>query len=158
MEWTPIDSYEAQRSPRHQRSYEPVADRCWRTTASLRLLWHGLDVPSQRRNSQHWNKKWRSHHHKLHERLARHLIPCRRINHAEETHRHGPRTGKSKGARFGPMKNIEPPTPNLCLFSFLRTLFPSTLHNGICNLFLLFHLQTLCRHTGASVSTAPLSH
>jgi hypothetical protein len=49
MERRPKDPYEAQYSPRHQRDYEPVANRCRRTTASLRLLWHGLEAPSQHR-------------------------------------------------------------------------------------------------------------
>jgi hypothetical protein len=40
MERAPIDSYEAQKSPRYQRDYEPVAHRCWRAAASLPLLCH----------------------------------------------------------------------------------------------------------------------
>src|SRR5260370_39490529 len=46
MQRTPIDSYEAQHSPRNERDYEPVANRCWRTTASLHLLCHGWKTVS----------------------------------------------------------------------------------------------------------------
>src|SRR5713226_6267569 len=44
-ERTPIDSYEAQPSPRHQRDYEPIAHRCWRATASFHSLCHSLEFP-----------------------------------------------------------------------------------------------------------------
>src|SRR6266849_1884120 len=37
------------------------------------------------------------------------------------------------------------------LFTFLRTLFPSTAHNSTCIPFLFCHLQTLCRHNGGGV-------
>src|SRR5260370_30728817 len=44
MERTPIDSYDAQHSPRHQRDREPIAHRCWRATACFHLLCHKLAI------------------------------------------------------------------------------------------------------------------
>jgi hypothetical protein len=36
----PIESYDAQHSPRHDRDYKPVADRCWRAATSFHLPCH----------------------------------------------------------------------------------------------------------------------
>jgi hypothetical protein len=42
MERAPIDSYEAQHSPRNQCNYGPVAHRGWRATARFQLPRHSL--------------------------------------------------------------------------------------------------------------------
>src|SRR5271169_465822 len=54
MERTPIDSYEAQHSPRNQRDYEPVAHRRWRATASFELLCHSSNFLSDFENEHPW--------------------------------------------------------------------------------------------------------
>jgi hypothetical protein len=46
MERMPKDSEEAEQSPRNQRSYKPIADRGWRTTAGAFVLCHNLPPTS----------------------------------------------------------------------------------------------------------------
>src|SRR5260370_5264095 len=60
MEGTPVDSYEAQYSPRYQRDSRPVTHRCWRGTTGFHSVGQTWSRLSDLENVQHRPKYWRT--------------------------------------------------------------------------------------------------